>query len=49
MLQKYVIPGEFEILALKLKLSKSNWKVIDLYKPLSLNDITLKLEIGKIL
>ena len=32
MLQKYVIPVDFEILKLKLKISESNWLVIGAYK-----------------
>lgn len=49
MLQKFVIPGDFEILIFECKLSKSNWLVTTTYKRPSLNDITSISEVKKIL
>lgn len=49
MLQKFVIPGDFEILIFECKLSKSNWLVTTTYKCPSLNDITSISEVKKIL
>ena len=49
MLQKHVIPRDFEILTFGLKLYKSNCLVIGAYKPPSLNGITFISEIRKIL
>lgn len=48
MFQKYVLPGNSEIFALELKLSKSTWLLIGTYKPLSLNKITFISKIRKI-
>ena len=49
MLQKFVIPGDFEIPIFELKLSKSNWLVTSTYKPPYLNDIISISEVKKIL
>ena len=49
MLQKFVIPGDFEILIFECKLSKSNWLVTTTNKCPSLNDITSISEVKKIL
>ena len=44
-LKNYPMCKDFEILALELKLSKTNWLVIGTYKPPPLNDITITSEI----
>ena len=48
-LTDYPMRQDFEILALELKLSKTNWLIIGTYKPLSLSDITFTSEIKNIL
>ena len=40
---------DFEILALELKLSETNWLIIDTYKPPSLSDITFTSKIKNIM
>ena len=40
---------DFEILALELKLSRTNWLIIGTYKPPSLSDIAFTSEIKNIL
>ena len=49
MLTNYAIRHDSEILALELKLSKTNWLIIGVYKPPSLIDITFASEIKNIL
>ena len=44
-LKNYPMCKDFEILALELKLSKTNWLVIGTYKPPPLSDITITSEI----
>ena len=48
-LTNYPMRQDFEILALELKLSKTNWLIIGTYKPPSLSDITFTSEIINIL
>ena len=48
-LTNYAIRHDSEILALELKLSKTNWLIIGFYKPPSLIDITFTSEIKNIL
>ena len=45
----YPMHQDFQILALKLKFSKTNWLIISTYKPPSLSNITFRLEIKNIL
>ena len=45
----YRIRQDFDILALELKLSKTNWQIIGTYKPPSLSGITFTSEIKNIL
>ena len=49
MLNKYPTRQDLEILVLELKLSKTNWLVIGIYKPPSLSDIVFTSEISNIL
>ena len=44
-INNYPMCKDFEILALELKLSKTNWLVIGTYKPSPLSDITITSEI----
>ena len=48
-LTNYPTHQDFEILALELKLSKTNWLVIGIYKPPSLSNIAFTSEIRNIL
>ena len=48
-LNKYPTRQDLEILVLELKLSKTNWLVIGIYKPPSLSDIVFTSEISNIL
>ena len=45
----YPMRQDFDILALELKLSKTNWLIIGTYRPPSLSDVTFTLEIKNIL
>ena len=45
----YPMRRDFKILALELKLSKTNWLIIGTYKPPSLSDITFTSEIKNVL
>ena len=49
MLNKYPTRQDVEILVLELKLSKTNWLVIGIYKHSSLSDIVFTSEISNIL
>ena len=49
MFTNYPMCQDLEILALELKLSKTNWLIIGTYKPPSLRDITFTSEIKNIL
>ena len=48
-LTNYPVRQDFEILALELKLWKTNWLIIGTYKHPSLNNITFTSEIKNIL
>ena len=48
-LNKYPTRQDLEILVLELKLSRTNWLVIGIYKPPSLSDIVFTSEISNIL
>ena len=47
MLTNYPVSQDFEILALELKLLKTNWLIVGTYKPPSLSDITFTSEVAK--
>ena len=46
MLTNYPVSQDFEILALELKLLKTNWLIVGTYKPPSLSDITFTSEVA---